>query len=42
MCYFKLVNTTKTEYAIYDNNVYNIDEKGVIIEALVNIRVVCS
>jgi hypothetical protein len=40
--YFELVNTTKTEYAIHDDNVYNMDKKGVMIGALAKMRVVCS
>jgi hypothetical protein len=40
--YFELINTTKTEYAIHDDDVYNMDEKGVMMGALAKMKVVCS
>jgi hypothetical protein len=40
--YFNLFCTTKAKYNIYNNNIYNIDKKGVIIEVLAKLYIICS
>jgi hypothetical protein len=40
--YFELFRTKKVEYNIYNNDVYNIDEKGIMIGILAKVRVICS
>lgn len=40
--YFALFKKTKKEYNIRDNDMYNIDEKGVMIGVLAKLRVVVS
>lgn len=40
--YFELYRTKKAEYNIHDDDVYNMDEKGVIMGILAKVRVICS
>jgi len=40
--YFAFYYTTKAEHNIHDNDVYNMNEKGVIVKVLAKQKVVCS
>jgi hypothetical protein len=40
--YFNLFTTTKAKYKICDDNIYNMDEKRVMIGILAKLKVVCS
>jgi hypothetical protein len=39
--FFELFKSTKAKYNIYNNNIYNIDKKGIIIEVLAKFKVIC-
>ncbi len=39
--YFKLYRVTKELYNIHDDDVYNIDEKGIMMGVLAKVNVVC-
>jgi hypothetical protein len=39
--FFKLFRTTKEKYNIHDDDVYNMDKKGVMIGVLAKLRVIC-
>jgi hypothetical protein len=41
MYFFELFRTAKEEYSIYNNNIYNIDKKGIIIRVLAKLKVIC-
>jgi hypothetical protein len=40
--YFALYSKTKQEYNIHNDDMYNINEKGVIVRVLAKLKVVCS
>jgi hypothetical protein len=40
--YFDLFRTIKAKYNIHDDDIYNIDEKGVMIGVLAKLCVICS
>jgi hypothetical protein len=40
--YFDLFCIIKAKYNIYNNNIYNIDKKGVIIKVLTKFCIICS
>lgn len=41
MRFFELFRTTKEEYSIHNNDVYNIDKKGIMIGVLVKLKIIC-
>jgi hypothetical protein len=40
--FFELFQTTKEKYDIHDNNIYNMDKKGIMIGVLAKLKVICS
>ena len=40
--FFKLFRTTKEKYNVHDDDVYNMDKKGIMIGVLAKLRVICS
>ena len=40
--FFELFRTTKERYNIHDNDVYNMDEKGIMMGVLAKLKVICS
>jgi hypothetical protein len=40
--FFELFQTTKDKYDIYDDDVYNMDEKGIMMGVLAKLKVICS
>jgi hypothetical protein len=40
--FFELFKSTKAEYNVHDDDVYNIDEKGIMIGVLAKLKVICS
>jgi hypothetical protein len=42
MRFFELFRTTKEEYGIHNNDVYNMDEKGIMMGVLAKLKVICS
>lgn len=40
--FFELFKSTKAEYNVHDNDVYNMNEKGIMIRVLAKLKVICS